>query len=276
MECNLRDIQKKQYQIFCEFDRICKKHNIRYYMAQGTLLGAVRHKGYIPWDDDIDVIIPFDELSRLMEVFDSEKQLDFRINNHTTEKHYPLTWTKIRADRTLSRPVQYRDIPVHWGICIDLFPIYPVSDNKFVRKLEIFFFKLARKMLIAEMTKYEENHNIVTRLFEKIPYCIRHLAVDVSQGIFALHRARDTQYVYLTCKGGRVMEKAVIEGEAAMLPFEAGEYPAPSDYHRYLTEMFGDYMTPPPPEEQRGHDMRLGEIEWAIYDDFNSDKGEII
>ncbi len=266
MECNLIDIQKKQYQIFCEFDRICKKHNIKYYIAQGTLLGAVRHKGYIPWDDDIDIIIPFDELNRFTKVFDSEKQLECQFTNYNKEKHYPLSWSKIRADRTLSRPVQYKDIPIHWGICIDLFPIYPVSDNGFIRNLEIAFFKLARKMLIAEMTKHEENHNIVTRMFEKIPYFIRHLTADVSQWIFALHKDKSTRYVYLTCKGGRIMERAVIEGEEKKLPFETGEYPVPTDYHRFLTEMFGDYMTPPPPEQQRGHDIRLGDIEWAIYD----------
>lgn len=265
MSCSLKDIQNKQYELFCELDRICKKHNIMYYMAQGTLLGAVRHEGFIPWDDDMDVIMPFFELERLEKIFDSEKQLDCELSNQKTEKHYPLTWSKIRANNTLSRPKRYKKIPINWGICIDLFPYYPVSNNKILRKLEIIFFKLARKMLFAELTQYEENHGIFTRLFEKIPYCIRHCTVSISHCIFSLHD-NNTKYVYLTCKGGKLKERSVIEGNPTELSFEGTPYPVPSDYHRYLTEMFGDYMTPPPPEQQRGHDLTHGEIEWEIFE----------
>ena len=117
MSCSLKDIQNKQYELFCELDRICKKHNIKYYMAQGTLIGAVRHGGHIPWDDDMDIIIPYKELNRLIEVFDKEKQVDCVITNYENEKHNPMTWSKIRANNTLSRPVRYKDIPINWGIC---------------------------------------------------------------------------------------------------------------------------------------------------------------
>lgn len=264
MDCKIKGIQHKQCEILRDFDKVCRQNNIKYYLAQGTLLGAVRHGGFIPWDDDIDVVIPFDELKRLMKIYPGQGRSDFHLTNHRIEKHHPLTWSKIRADNTLSRPVHYKDIPVHWGICIDLFPIYPLSNLKLLRNLEIFFFKVARKMLIAEMTKYEEGHNAFTRMLEKVPIPVRHFFVNLSMGIMSLHNTERCKYVYLLCKGGKVMEKDVIFGAEKSLGFEGETYPVPSDYHKFLTLMFGDYMTPPPESERGGHDLRMGEIEWEF------------
>lgn len=261
MSCTLRDIQNKQHEMLKELARVCEKRNIKYYLAQGTLLGAVRHKGFIPWDDDIDVIVPYDELERLMRIFPCEGDQEYMITNHTVEKHYPLTWTKIRAKNTLSRPKRYKDVPVNWGICIDLFPAYPVSDNALFRTCEILFFRIARKMLIAEMTKYEEGHHAVTRIMESIPISVRHFFLNLSLKLFTSHKD-DTKYVYLLCKNGKVMKREWIFGEKTTLSFEGEDYPVPTDYHKFLTEMYGDYMSLPPIEEQGGHDLHLGEIEW--------------
>lgn len=271
--CTLEDIQQKQCEILKELERVCKKHNIKYYLAQGTLLGAVRNGGFIPWDDDIDVIIPFEELERLMKIFPIEAKKNYFLTNHTVEKYHPLTWSKIRADNTLSRPVHYKDIPVHWGICIDLFPIYPVSNFKALRNFEIFFFKVSRKMLMAEMTKYESGHGSFVRLLEKVPVCVRHAFLNMSLKLFAMHKGKNTKYVYLVCKGGKLMERSVIFGEEKRLNFDGDDYRVPSDYDKFLTEMFGDYMTPPPEEERGGHDLRMGDIEWSI-DEQIDEKGK--
>ncbi len=258
----LYEIQKMQNEILKELDRICKKNNIKYFIAQGTLLGAVRHKGFIPWDDDVDVIIPQAELKRLIKVFDGEAGKEYVLKNHRLEKHYPLTWTKMRVNNTISIPKRYKDLPIHWGIGIDLFPMCSLSNNRIIRSAEINFFKAGRKMLLMEMTKFEDDLGLITRLLKYVPIWLRHFFVNLSFGIFALHKLEKCEYVYLLCKGGRVMKKDVIIGEEVFLPFEDSTYPAPSCYHEFLSQMFGDYMTPPPIEGRGGHEKRMGEITW--------------
>ena len=259
----LKKIQETELEALRELRRIAEKYGIRYFLAQGTLIGAAREGGFIPWDDDIDVMLPQRDLKRLIEIFPSEADSRYMITNHRIEKHYPLSWTKIRVNGTRSCPVRYREIPINWGICIDLFPIYSISDNHILRRFEIAFFKLARKMLMAEMTAYEDGHGIAVRLFEKIPIPVRHLFMNISELIFRMH-GDDTKYVFIVCKGGRVVRRNVIFGGTRTLPFEDYEYPVPNDYDVFLRDQFGDYMTPPPEDERGGHDLRIGEIEWEI------------
>ncbi|HIW57746.1 MAG TPA: LicD family protein [Firmicutes bacterium] len=261
----LKEIQKTELGALVELRRVCEKNNIRYFLAQGTLIGAARERGFIPWDDDVDVILPDKDLKRLIEIFPREADGKYMITNHNIESHYPLSWPKIRIKNTLSRPIVYKDIPINWGMCIDLFPIYSVSDNPLLRKLEIGFFKIARKALLSEMTRYEDGRDIITRLFEKIPIRVRHRLMNTSAKIFGRH-GDDTEYVYVICKGGSMVKRDVIFGKEQKLTFEGLSYPVPSDYDGFLRAQFGDYMTPPPENERKGHDMRLGEIEWRLSD----------
>lgn len=263
MNCTLKEIQNKQCEILRELNRVSKKNNIDFFLAQGTLLGAARGGCFIPWDDDVDTMISCFDLDRLMEVFPKETNGDYLLTNHKVEKHYQYTWAKIRAGGTLSRPVKYKAIPVHWGVCLDLFPIYPLSDVALFRKVELFLFKLARKMLLAEMTKYEDGHGAVTRLFEHIPIPVRHWAVNFATGLMRSHK-KDTEYVFLTAKGGHVMKRNIIFGEKKTLTFEGDEYLVPADYDAFLRQQYGDYMTPPPASEQGGHDLKMGDIEWSV------------
>ena len=259
----IRLIQEKELGALNELRRICEKHDIQYFLAQGTLIGAAREQGFISWDDDIDVIIPCAELKRLIKIFPQEADRKYMITNYKIEKHFPLSWTKIRIANTKSCPVRYKDIPINWGICIDLFPVYPLSGRPMLRALEITLFKLARKMLMAEMTWYEDNRTVAERLMEKIPVPIRHLFMNVSTWILGRHR-NDSEYVFITCKGGNVIKRSLLFGREQKLRFEGSLYPVPADYDGYLTALYGDYMTPPPKEEQMGHDMHMGEIEWQV------------
>ena len=263
MKDSIRQVQLVEYEILKELDRICKKHDIKYWLGQGTLLGAAKYQKFIPWDDDIDLLIPWQDLKNLQEVFEKEAKEEYLLTNVRKEKHFPLSWTKIRNTKTLSRPAKYKDIPINWGICIDLFPVYPLSDNKLLRKLEIFMHKLANKMLMAGFTKYEEGHGFVERFFEKIPVGVRILARKTAD--FFLEKGKEnSEYVLVTCKGAKCIKRDLLWGEECYLPFEDGEYRAPNKYHEYLTLNYGDYMAPLPENEQRGHDLFMGEIEWKL------------
>lgn len=259
----LRKIQLVEFDILKELDRIAKKHNIKYYLGQGTLLGAVKYKKFIPWDDDIDLLVPYKELVKLIRVFKKEADAKYKLTNCFIEKHFPVPWSKIRNTNTLSRPIRYKDLPINWGICIDLFPIYSVSNIALVRKLEYLAYKVAAKMIMAEFTKYEKNHGPLVRLMEKIPICIRHLFLKMVIGVLNLH-GDNTNYVMVTCRGVKLVERDMLFSGENYVEFEENMFPTVSDYESYLTINYGDWRAELPPKEQRGHDFTLGDIEWKI------------
>lgn len=259
----LKQVQEIEYDMLKELDRICQKHNIPYFLGQGTLLGASKYQGFIPWDDDVDVLMPYDAIVKLIAVFREEAGKQYLITNHNIEKHYPLSWTKIRNTNTLSRPKRYQNIPINWGICIDIFPIYPVSKFKILRKLEVLLFKAANKLMLAEMTKYEEGHGVFVRFLDKIPLGLRRFYLNLIIKLLMLHK-KDSEYVLLPCKGVKIFKRSLIFGKKVSLPFEEGEYPVPAEYHTYLTLNYGDYMAPLPKEKQGGHELKMGDIEWKL------------
>ena len=194
----LRDIQHVEYGMLRELDRVCRLNGIRYFLGQGTLLGAAKYGGFIPWDDDIDVLVPCRDLERLMEVFPREGNKEYMITDSSVERHYPMTWSKIRAVNTLSRPKKYASIPINWGICIDLFPIYPLSDFAPLRKLEIFLFKAANKIMLAEFTRFDGRRGPLTRALEFLPIGFRHFFHRFVTGRMKAH-GEGTRYVLLPC-----------------------------------------------------------------------------
>ena len=259
----LRKVQLAEYEIFKEFDRVAKKHNIEYFLGQGTLLGAVKYKKFIPWDDDIDLLIPYRELLKLIKVFPADADEKYMLTNCSIEKHFPVAWSKIRNRNTLSRPVKHKDLPINWGVCIDLFPIYPISNVGIIRKLEYFLYKIANKLVVAEMTKYEDGHGLFVRILEKVPICIRHLYLKAICKILNLH-GDNTSYVLIACKGVKLVKRDVIFGNKQYVEFEDGVFPAVSNYDEYLTINYGNWREDLPPEQQRGHDLALGDIEWKL------------
>ena len=263
MSITKRDIQLVEKEILDDLIRVCDENNIKYYLGQGTLIGAARYKGFIPWDDDIDVIMSYKDMDKLLEIYPKYGCEDYTITHFTNEKYNPLSWAKIRSDKTLSRPYKYKELPINWGICIDLFPYYPCSSNSLIRKFEVNLFKFGRKLNYAGMTQFEDGHGTVTRLLEKLPLWLRHFFLKLSFAVMSLH-GDNSKYVVVLCKTNNVVERSIIEQGEAHLVFEGTTYRVPGDYHTYLTQLYGDYMTSPPEGEQGGHDLQLGEIEWKI------------
>lgn len=259
----LRKVQLTEYEILKEIDRIAKKHNIRYCLGCGTLLGAVKYKKFIPWDDDVDLIIEHSELKKLIEVFKKEAAPEYLITNCFIEKHFPVAWTKVRNKNTVSMPLKYKELPINWGICADLFPIYSVSNNALIRKIEYFMYKVANKMLVAEFTKFEENHGLLVRILEKIPICLRHLYFKMVLGILSLH-ADNTKYVLSSSRHNLIFKRELLFGEPKYLEFEDGVFPVVSDYETYLTMKYGDWRADLPEDQKKGHELSLGDIEWQI------------
>ena len=127
---NLRELQECELEILKEFVRICKKHNLTYYLAWGTLLGAVRHQGFIPWDDDIDVCMPYDDYCKFKEVSKTELSQEYYYQDWEKEKEFFLPWAKLRKNETTCMTRSESNLKIHWGVGIDIFPLIKMDEEK--------------------------------------------------------------------------------------------------------------------------------------------------
>ena len=239
-------------EILSDFDRICRKYGITYYLAYGTLIGAVRHKGFIPWDDDIDVWIPIHQIEKLFEHLRQESK--YQLIDHFKDTNWVWPFSKLVDTRTIDIDIdstRYEALQTQRGQAIDLFPLLKVESidsativemQKCEKKIEILF-------------KYEKgffDKNIPKKLF--------------CEGLKAVRK--DTNYyrkkIYeleLSCKDGKLSgypfspyqmkdfhtTKAF---EPTELEFEGKRFMAPSGYDEILTNIYGDYMTLPPKDKQ--------------------------
>ena len=271
MSSSLKEIHAVQTELLLALREVCDRHNIPYFLAQGTLLGAVRHKGFIPWDDDVDVIMPASVIPEFARHFRAEMGDRYFVTDFRAEEKFPLTWTKIRKNGTVSMPKKYKDIPIHWGISIDVFPLYEVGDSALARHMAYLRFKFAKKMLAAYMTPYEENPSVVDRVIAMLPDKFRRRIAESC--MHALEKQeKPGKHTFTICRNSHFLQRKWMYGEEKYLSFEGESYRVPSDSHAFLTEMFGDYMTPPPPEDRGGHELKLGEIIWDTEKDYSEYK----
>ena len=138
--------QKVLKELLLEFNRVCEKHNIKYILFSGTAIGAIRHKGFIPWDDDLDVAMLRTEYERFLEVAPKELNSEYYLQAEFSE-HWPLYFSKLRKNNTTCLEKYHpKDKKIHQGIYIDIFPIDNASNNKFLRKVQF----LSSKVVLAK------------------------------------------------------------------------------------------------------------------------------
>ena len=134
-----QDTISKVQAVICEImqqiDTICRRHNLTYFAIGGTALGAVRHQGFIPWDDDIDIGMPRKDYEAFMRYAAEELPQGYFLQTFATEKKTPFYFAKIRKDNTKFVEFYLRDLDIHQGIFVDIFPFDNVPDNPVVEKL---------------------------------------------------------------------------------------------------------------------------------------------
>ena len=172
-EKQLGDLRAVQIEMLVEVDRICRKCGVKYNIVAGTLLGAVRHGGYIPWDDDADIALLRSDYEKFRKVCKTELDSSrFYFQDHRNTKGYRWGYGKIRRKNTIFLRENQEHMPYEQGIFIDIFPLDGVPDNYFLRSLKNFECFCVRKILWAKVGKIaEKNHwkRLVYRALEKIP-----------------------------------------------------------------------------------------------------------
>lgn len=254
----LKQLQRVELEMLIEVDRICKKHDIKYSLDGGTLLGAIRHKGFIPWDDDIDLIMLREEYAKFKKA--CEKDLDttrFFLQDYQTDEHYRWGYEKIRRNNTRFIRKGQEHLKHHSGVFIDIFVADNVPDNYLIRRVHYFLCFLIRKTLYSEVGK-QSNVNgflkVVYTLLSKIP---RDRVFDLRNWLAAVSNKKNTELIShytlqypKSCKYGLPREcfEEFIEVE-----FEGRKFPGFKKYDIYLSRHYGDYMKLPPKEQQIPH-----------------------
>lgn len=221
------------------FKKFCEKEQLRYFLAYGTLIGAVRHKGFIPWDDDIDILMPVEDYIKLLEKFPKEAR--YEVLSCTTNDKYFFPFSKIVDNNTY---LFHEGCPVTWvqGTYIDIFPMSGFEKEidfetqwKYQTLLDVkwYWYYISRNILLEPI--YDCRDEIIS---EKMK-----IGFDNAEKVGVLTTIPAKPWI---------LDKSVFE-KITKVHFEGHEYNAPYGYDEYLRYIYGDYMILPPVEKQRIH-----------------------
>lgn len=256
-----------QIEMLDEIVSICDRHNLKYFLVGGTCLGAVRHNGFIPWDDDIDIALPRDDYEKFAQICVAELNSKYFYQDHKTESQYPLNFAKLRRNNTTFVEGGYKDLKIHHGVYLDIFPLDGMSNDMKVAKKHISNVHRARGRCLGLL--FLDIKEFKNRSFKsKIKYFIGKVykkflgmknawkKVDKLMTKYSLKESSIIGNIGGAWGIKEVMPKAIMlgnDGEETFMQFEGKEYRVPYDYDAYLKCLYGDYMTPPPEYKRVSH-----------------------
>lgn len=272
VDTKLEKIHRLELKIALEVKRICEKHNIKYFLIAGTLLGAVRHGGFIPWDDDMDIGMLREDYERFVDVCKSDLDSKYFLQTWNTDMEYPLSYAKIRLNGTHFVEKFSENSKIHNGIFIDIFPFDSVPDNENIaNKLEQKYRLYTRLLWIKKGMGTDMKKQSAKQFLR---YYIFRL-----YSLFFSYKAIKRKFASLQIKYNYMHTKRIVTNGAygykketisrkfaenlAPIIFEGEEFMSFADYDGYLTYFYGDFMQLPP-EEKRGGHFRI-EVDFGDY-----------
>ncbi|MBE6573336.1 MAG: LicD family protein [Ruminococcaceae bacterium] len=247
---DLKRLQQEQLDMLKEVDRICRKHGIKYMLFAGSALGAVRHGGFIPWDDDLDVCMLRPDYDKFLDVAQSELDSEKYYVQKEYSEHWMSCFSKIRKNNTaFMEKVVPKDPLQHQGIYIDIFPCDNLAKGGFVAKLQF----LSSKIVIA---KCLSKKGYLTKSFVKKSFMLFCRILPFKPFLSTALRRKDicSERVHSFFAASHSLEKSCYMRkwftETVDMKFEDGSFPVSAYYDELLTVLYGDYMQIPPPEER--------------------------
>lgn len=257
-ELSLQEIKQIELEILKEFHSFCVENNIRYFISHGTLLGAIRYKGFIPWDDDLDVLVPREDYDRLLTLFRDSDQ--YRLCAFEKNRDYLYPYAKLCDMSTRKVEGGYNN-GMELGLDIDVFPLDHWDDDLEKAKLESK--RQNRNMFHLYLTKLRKPDSLhPAKRFVKgivMALCkLRGSAYYVEKIIQGADKPEQKGSRYMGGKawnvyGERDILPAEVFAEAIELEFEGEKFFAPVGYDAFLTSLYGDYLPEPPVEKRKTH-----------------------
>ena len=266
----MNKLHKVEFEMLLELKRICEKNGLTYYLSGGTFLGAVRHKGFIPWDDDIDVAMPREDYERFTDVVAGELPEKMSFKTYKLDKTHRNPVARIVNNEVLVKNYSYSNPKVEpaW---IDVFPLDGIPNSRLlttIHKVHLLWRKVMigwvnheyiqdakehrkwyEKLLISvgnkmKLSKYFD----ITKQYSKLEDVLKKYPSGKSRFYFNFNG------VY---RFNSIMEKEVYYGDGDTYIFEGVEFNAPKNYHAYLSKIYGTYMDFPPENKRNLHKTEM-------------------
>ena len=272
-----KKLQMLQVSIVEDIDRICTEHNLKYYLIGGTLLGAVRHKGFIPWDDDIDLVMYREDYDALISILQQNFSEKYFVQTFKTDRTYTRYIAKVRLNGTRMVESYLENAQSHQGIYVDIFPLdHTVKNDGLGLKLRgsivrwLFAYKSVRfnARVRTSGLKY-----IIGKVFKFTTYLIPNRFVNwLFDYVCTMDNKKNCKYTTNFAshfKWKKQMYENEVFGEGCKLEFEGHMFNAPNDYLKILERLYGkNYMQRPPESKRETHNII--ELDFGVYDNFDN------
>ena len=268
MKYNDQDLQRLHtvlYQILTEIDRVCKKHNIPYFIQGGSAIGAFYNKGVVPWDDDVDVGMTRENYNRFLEVAPAELGSEYFLEWFGTEPNTPFYFAKVKMNNTLFVESIWRNMDIHHGILVDIFPYDRIPNNKHCEKLHRFTAKFWINCFMGKEI-WLWKHCGKCQIDEPLPKswigcaAIKAVCMLLSRKaiynkmcrVLARHNSKDTEYINIVRMPKDQIRRRYAENPVLM-EFGGMMIPVPDNVEEYLRHHYPNLRPVLPVEEQINH-----------------------
>lgn len=270
----LKKLHKEEIEILDEFVRICNKYNLNYFLIGGTLLGAVRHSGYIPWDDDLDIAMPRKDYELFLKLASKELKENFILDYYTTNKNYCLAFAKIRNNKTEFIENFSQTLPGYKGIWLDIFPLDDAKNTGILLKIRAEVTRMVKRLLVIKciQPKNEQKARTIVRIILKI-FPKKTLSFLCKELMVVGNNENNKYYInlgsqYKIHRQTHLKEKCL---PVTTLLFEGKEYNVPKDSDYVLTNIYGkSYMQLPPKDKRVTHapiKIKFSDGEEIVFDE---------
>lgn len=251
---DLHKLQNVLFEMLKLIDKICRDNDIKYSLSGGTLLGAIRHKGFIPWDDDVDIAMSRDQYEKFIDVWNTMKPEGYILQCKENTPNYTQAFAKIRKNSTTFIQFEWEKNRYNTGVFIDVFPLDRIPKGKLKRR----FFQIKGILFIIYLRDNQlGNCNKLITFVSSLVYSIstKRIRKNYCQKyIQQLKEYNENKLFNFICVDSfdslnKLFTNTLCD-DYVHTQFESGEFMCYKNWENYLTTMYGDYMSLPPEEER--------------------------
>lgn len=252
----LEEMKKIEIEILEKIDEICKKNNLKYSLMDGSLIGAIRHKGFIPWDDDMDIMMPRPDYNKLKQIFLENPVDGLKYMSSEVQEDFYYPFSKVVSTKTTIK--EYKALEIKdYGVFVDIFPIDGVYENKIKRYFQVTSLKILIILIQISFHEDEISNSKIKKYIKKILSIFAKKIgfkklVKIANEIMQKCNYTDSKYVTslysdISLKKRKFYDKDFFES-VIYKKFENKEFLVIEKYDEYLKDLYNDYMKLPPIE----------------------------